>query len=150
MKGLVPASRDPDGDPAPASHDLGPCIPRGVFSDPVLLPVVKEETIPRDRFGKIAALGHPERERWFREAWAKTGKKLDMGKSCLRFRKLDDLALEVIGEAIRRLPARAFIQEYETIIKTMLRRPAGRTSAKWSRAKPRQSSVKSVAAKRRK
>ncbi len=36
----------------------------------------------------------PGRERPFREAWANTGKKLDMGKSCVRFKKLDDLALE--------------------------------------------------------
>ena len=43
--------------------------------------------------------------KWFAAAWAKTGKKLDMGKSCVRFKKLDDLALDVIGEAIRRLPA---------------------------------------------
>src|SRR5689334_6000278 len=26
--------------------------------------------------------------RWFREAWAKTGKKLDMGKACVRFKTL--------------------------------------------------------------
>lgn len=63
--------------------------------------------------------GHPEGESenehalWFREAWAATGKKLDMGKSCVRFNKLDDLPLEVIGEAIRRVPAKAYIQAYE-------------------------------------
>jgi hypothetical protein len=51
--------------------------------------------------------------RWFREAWAKTGRKLDMGKSCIRFRKLDDLPLEVLGEAIRRMPARVYIEAYE-------------------------------------
>jgi hypothetical protein len=52
--------------------------------------------------------------RWFREAWAKSGKKkLDMGKSCVRFKKLDDLPLDVIGEAIRRVPARAYIELYE-------------------------------------
>src|SRR4051812_37152315 len=33
-----------------------------------------------------------ERERAFREAWAKTGKKLDMGKACVRFKKPEDLA----------------------------------------------------------
>jgi hypothetical protein len=43
---------------------------------------------------------------WFQKAWAKTGKKLDMGKSCIRFKKVDDLALDVIAEAIRRVPAR--------------------------------------------
>lgn len=51
---------------------------------------------------------------WFREAWAKTGKKLDMGKACVRFKKVDDLALDVIGEAIRRVPARAYIDHCET------------------------------------
>ncbi len=51
--------------------------------------------------------------RWFREAWAKTGKKLDMGKSCVRFKKLDDVALDVIGEAIRRLPAQRYIENYQ-------------------------------------
>jgi hypothetical protein len=48
--------------------------------------------------------------RWFREAWAKTGKKLDMGKACIRFKKAEDLALDVIGEAIRRVPAKLFVE----------------------------------------
>ena len=43
---------------------------------------------------------HPETERWFKERFAASGKKLDMGRSCVRFRRLDDLPLEVIGEAI--------------------------------------------------
>ena len=59
----------------------------------------------------------PEREKPFREAWAKTGKKLDMGKSCVRFRKLENLALDVIGESIRRVSACGFIQQYELMFK---------------------------------
>jgi uncharacterized protein YdhG (YjbR/CyaY superfamily) len=51
--------------------------------------------------------------RWFQEAWAKTGKKLDVGKSCIRFKKVDDLALDVLGEAIRRMPAKKYIEFYE-------------------------------------
>jgi len=90
----------------------------------------------------------PEREKPFREAWAKTGKKLDMGKSCVRFKKLDDLALNVIGESIRRVPARAFIQYYESVIKTLRRRPAGGTATNPS--KPKKSIAKSASAKRRK
>ena len=50
---------------------------------------------------------------WFHEAWAKSGKKLNMGKSCVRFRKVDDLPLDVIGEAIRRVPARVYVEQYE-------------------------------------
>lgn len=51
---------------------------------------------------------------WFREAWAKTGKKLDMGKGCVRFKSLDDLALDVIAESFRRMPAKTFIAHYES------------------------------------
>jgi uncharacterized protein DUF1801 len=50
---------------------------------------------------------------WFRERWAQTGKKLDMGKSCVRFRRLDDLALDVVGEAIARTSVDDFIAGYE-------------------------------------
>ncbi len=68
--------------------------------------------------------------RWFREAWAKTGKKLDMGKACIRFKKADDLALDVIGEAIRRVPAKAYIEFCESSIrKSRDRAPAKRKSA---------------------
>ena len=51
--------------------------------------------------------------RWLREAWAASGKKLDMGKGCVRFRKLEDLPLEVIGEFFRRMTAERFIAGYE-------------------------------------
>jgi hypothetical protein len=44
------------------------------------------------------------REDDFRARWKKAGKKLDMGKSCLRFHRLDDLALDVLGEQIASLP----------------------------------------------
>jgi hypothetical protein len=50
---------------------------------------------------------------WFTDAWKRTGKKLDMGKSCIRFKKLDDLALDVFGELIRKVPADKYIAFYE-------------------------------------
>ncbi len=78
---------------------------------------------------------HPENARWFHEAWAKAGKKLDLGKSCVRFKKLDDLALDVIGEVIRRTPARAFIEYYEAATKALPRRPAPKIVAPPSQAK---------------
>ncbi len=37
------------------------------------------------------------------------GKKLDMGKACIRFRKLDDLPLDVIGEIAGAVPMKAFV-----------------------------------------
>ena len=54
---------------------------------------------------------------WFRDAWAASGKKkLDMGKSCIRFKKLDEIPLEVIGEAIRRVPAQRYIERYQATL----------------------------------
>ncbi|NUP94715.1 MAG: DUF1801 domain-containing protein [Planctomycetaceae bacterium] len=50
---------------------------------------------------------------WFEEAWKKAGKKLDMGKSCVRFKKLDDLALDVLAQALRRMKCDEFITTYE-------------------------------------
>jgi len=55
----------------------------------------------------------PEYEAWFREAWTKSGKKLDMGKSCVRFKKIDDVPLKVIGQAFNRVPTKKLI-EYST------------------------------------
>jgi hypothetical protein len=66
---------------------------------------------------------------WFKEAWAKTGKKLDMGKSCIRFKKAEDLALDVIGEAIKRLPAKKFIAVYEGA-RTPTNKPASKQADK--------------------
>jgi hypothetical protein len=59
----------------------------------------------------------PTHLKWFEAAWKKTGKKLDMGKSCIRFKKLEDVALEVIGEAFKRIPASAYIANYERVLK---------------------------------
>src|SRR5204863_5062174 len=58
--------------------------------------------------------GATEHQKWFRQAWAKAGKKLNMGKACIRFKTVDDLALGVIGAAIRRVPARKYIQYCES------------------------------------
>ncbi|HEX5751769.1 MAG TPA: DUF1801 domain-containing protein [Archangium sp.] len=65
----------------------------------------------------MGVYGQPQLEKWFRDAWTKTGRKLDMGKSCVRFKKLEDVALDVLGEAIRRVPAKAYIQQYESVIR---------------------------------
>jgi hypothetical protein len=64
-------------------------------------------------FGILPIYGSDTEGKWFRGAWAKTGKKLDMGKCCVRFRKLEDVPLDVIGEAIRRFPARRYIAAAE-------------------------------------
>jgi hypothetical protein len=52
-------------------------------------------------------------ERTLQEKFRQAGKTLDIGKSCVRFRKLDDLPLNVIGEVIAGTTPEAFIARYE-------------------------------------
>ena len=59
-----------------------------------------------------AAYGSKEKA-FLREEFQKRGKKLDMGQGCLRFRTLDDLPLDVIGEVIQRTPAKALMAMHE-------------------------------------
>lgn len=49
----------------------------------------------------------------FHEAYRATGKRLDMGKSCVRFRKLDDLPLDLIAQTIAAVDVDTFIETYE-------------------------------------
>jgi hypothetical protein len=54
-------------------------------------------------------------DRALRAAYAQAGKKLDMGKSCLRFKSLDGLLLEDIGRIIAGMPVDAYIARYESV-----------------------------------
>ena len=50
---------------------------------------------------------------WFRDQYADRGMRLDMGKSCVRFKSLDDVPLDVLGEAIAMIPVGEFIARHE-------------------------------------
>ena len=52
----------------------------------------------------MGAYAKPGHAKALEEAFAKAGKKLDMGKSCLRFRKLEDLPMDAIGKIIASVP----------------------------------------------
>ena len=54
-----------------------------------------------------------ETERWFVERYRASGKKLNMGKSCVRFKRVDDLPIALIGGAIARTSVAEFIKRYE-------------------------------------
>ena len=60
--------------------------------------------------------GDAETEKWFRQAWQATRKKLDMGKACLRFKKLEDVPLEVVGQLFARTPVKAYIARIESVL----------------------------------
>ena len=45
----------------------------------------------------------------FLEAYKATGKRLDVGQSCVRFRKIEDVPFDLIGEAIAAVPMEEFV-----------------------------------------
>lgn len=61
-----------------------------------------------------AVYADPALKTWFVDSYTETGKKLDMGKSCVRFKKLADLPLELIGEVIARTSVEEFIQLHDS------------------------------------
>lgn len=77
---------------------------------------------------------------WFENAYKKTGKRLDMGQSCVRFKSLDALPLAVIGEAMSKVTVDRYVAAYRSIREAMTR--AKKTAASGT---PR---AKNVAAKR--
>lgn len=74
--------------------------------------------------------GDMAHKEWFVDEWKKTGKRLDMGASCVRFRKLEDVPLEVVGQAIKRVSVKDFIAHYESNIKRPVKRNSKKAPAK--------------------
>ena len=59
------------------------------------------------------AYADPKVEKAIRDGFAKAGKRLDMGKSCIRFKAADDLPLDVIGKAVAAVPPDALVTLHE-------------------------------------
>ena len=57
--------------------------------------------------------GDQETAQWFEEEFRASGKKLNMGKCCVRFKRPEDLPLDLIGEAVARTSVDGFIEVYE-------------------------------------
>lgn len=89
----------------------------------------------------------PELQAWFRQAWQATGKKLDMGSSCVRFKKVEDVPLDVIGETIRRVPVKKFIEQYEAALGSRAKRPKSTTRQKVAPTRTKKSTSARAGAK---
>ncbi|HTU58696.1 MAG TPA: DUF1801 domain-containing protein, partial [Polyangiales bacterium] len=76
----------------------------------------------------MGVFGSPELQAWFEAAYKKSGKKLDAGKSCVRFKKLDDLALDAVAGAIERVSVADLIGMSEAAHGG--KRPAAKKAAK--------------------
>jgi hypothetical protein len=65
----------------------------------------------------MTVYGDKNTEDWFKDEFKKSGKKLDMGKSCVHFKKLDDLPLDLISQVISRVSVENYIKKYESIVR---------------------------------
>lgn len=70
----------------------------------------------------MAVYLQPQMGVWLRERFAQAGKRLDMGKSCIRFRKLEDVPLDVIGELVAKVPVADYLMHYEDALKAPKRK----------------------------
>lgn len=61
----------------------------------------------------MSAYTDSESERRLRDGFSKAGKKLDMGKCCIHFRKVEDLELDAIADVVASTPPDRMIQIYE-------------------------------------
>jgi len=80
----------------------------------------------------------------FEKAWKDAGKKFDMGGGCVRFKKLEDVPLKVIGDLVASMPVDAYIRRIE---KTFAEIAAARAAKKPAKAKPSKTTPKKKAAK---
>ncbi len=61
----------------------------------------------------MRAYGDPQQSALLQQAFARAGKKLDMGKACLRFKRVEDLELDAIGQVIASTSPEQYIAIYE-------------------------------------
>ena len=59
-----------------------------------------------------------------------------MGKSCIRFKKLEDLPLDVIGEAIRRMPVKKYLPWIQQVFANNAAKRGGKTATTKAKSKP--------------
>jgi hypothetical protein len=81
--------------------------------------------------------GDRDTEGWFRTQFAKRGKKLDMGKACVRFKTLDELPLDVIGAVVAKFPVDTWVKVYRQSRKTVKASKATRAGRGTRAAKAR-------------
>jgi hypothetical protein len=89
----------------------------------------------------MCCYGDPKLKAQFEKAWKDAGKKFDMGGGCVRFKALEDVPLEVIGELVASLPVDVYIRRIE---KVFAENVAARAAKKTTKAKPAKPKTKAA------
>jgi len=102
---VVPHSRYPDG------YHCDPKLPL-----PFLSMASQKQYIALYHMGLYA---DPKLLTWFEKQWPKhSSSKLDMGKSCIRFKKVESIPYDLIGELVRKTTVDAWVKLYEKSFKS--------------------------------
>jgi hypothetical protein len=83
----------------------------------------------------MSVYANPDLHVWLQSEFKRRGKKLDMGKGCLRFKRLDDLPLDVMGELISRTTLDDYVARIEAGRQQRERQKPARASSRASRGK---------------
>jgi hypothetical protein len=105
---------------------VGYCVPHSLY--PAGYHCTPEQPLPflgiasQKNFIAIYHMGiyaDPKLLKWFTTAYAKHSKtKLDMGKSCIRFKKPEHIPLDLIGELVSKMTPQEWITIYERVLKS--------------------------------
>jgi hypothetical protein len=101
---------------------MGWCVPHSIYPDgyhcnpkdplPFMGLASQKNSINLYHMGIYA---DPKLLKWFQDAHAKASpKKLDMGKSCIRYKKPEDIPFELIGELASKITPQQWIEMYES------------------------------------
>ena len=97
----------------------------------------------------MGAYGDPALRRRLEAGFKAAGKRLDMGKSCLHFHKLDDLPMELIGEIIAAVPMKRYVERAKAGQALPHRKKAGKTGRKTVKTAARKTAARRMAKKAR-
>ena len=94
--------------------------PEGYHCNPKL-PLPFMNVASQKNFVSLYHMGiyaNPELLEWFSDEYSKLVKtKIDMGKSCIRFKKMDEIPFELIGELVKKMSVEDWISCYESNFK---------------------------------
>jgi hypothetical protein len=84
----------------------------------------------------MCCYGDPKLKAWLEKAWTESGRKFDTGAGCVRFKKLEDVPLEVVGQLVASLPVEVYVKRIEEVFAENARRKGAAKAAKGKPSKP--------------
>ncbi|MEN8696555.1 MAG: DUF1801 domain-containing protein [Bacteroidia bacterium] len=125
LRDTIKANMSPEMEECMSYGMVGYVVPKSVYPDGYHcntdLPLPFVNLASQKNFIAFYHMGmyaDPSVHAWFVEEYGKRCKyKLDMGKSCVRFKRMDDIPLDLIGELMQKMDANTWIELYDRTLK---------------------------------